>query len=117
MKRVTGRAWANIRGKAEIQVIEKKQVIVARGLQTLFSRNRFQSDYVYENTSCYERSVKKQGEVKSLKIIGLSSCGSAPGRKKMLKMKDDPTMCMKTQDRATECLSRNHIFLIKSERF
>ena len=61
--------------------------------------------------------MKKQGKVKSLKINELKSRGSAVRRKKMLKMQDDPTMCMKTQGRATECRSRNHTFLIKLERF
>jgi hypothetical protein len=95
-------------GKQKPKLLKESKLFVARSLRTLFSRIRSQSDYIYENTSSYEKSVKKQGEVKSLKITGLSSYGSAVRRKKMLKMKDDPTMCMKTQDRATECPSRRN---------
>jgi hypothetical protein len=60
--------------------------------------------------------VKKQGKFKSLKIKELKSSGSPAGCKKMLKMQDDPTMCMKKQGLATESRSRNHTFSIKLER-
>jgi hypothetical protein len=60
--------------------------------------------------------VKKQGKAKLLKIIELESGASAVRRKKMLKTKDDPAICMKKQDRATECPSTKHTFLIGLDR-
>ncbi len=61
--------------------------------------------------------MKKQDTAKLLKINELKSHGSAVRRKKMLKMKDDPTMCMKTHGLSTECPSTKHTFLIKLDRF
>jgi hypothetical protein len=57
--------------------------------------------------------VKKQGKVKLLKMNGLSASGPVVRGKKMLKMQDDPAMCMKTNGLVTECPSRNRTFLIK----
>ena len=59
--------------------------------------------------------MKKQGKVKPLKIDELNGCGSAVRTKKMLKMQDDPAMCMKPQCLATEWRLRNDTFLIELE--
>jgi hypothetical protein len=83
----------------------------------LFSQNCSRGDYLYESKTSYKRFMKKQREAKQLKINELERCESGVGRKKMLKMQDDPTMCMKTQGRATECRSRNHALLIEIGRF
>ena len=113
MKRrtVTGRTGGKTGGRQKLKLLKKSKLLVAWWLGTLFSRNCSRSDYIYENTSSYEKFVKKQGKVKLLKINELKSRGSAVRRKKMLKMQDDPTMCMKTQGRATECPStKSHFF-------
>ncbi len=116
MKRrtVTSRAGSKTRGNAKLQVIETKPVTCSMVVaDAFFCETAPKSDYIYENTSSYEKSVKKQGKAKSLKLNKLKSRGSAVRGKKMLKMQDDPTMSMKTQGRVTECRSRNHTFLIE----
>ena len=55
---------------------------------------------------------KRTQKVKKLKRKKLHPYRSAD-RKKMLKMKDDPTMSMKTQDTVTNCPSKNTAFCTK----
>ena len=77
IKTVTSRTEAITRAKAEIQVVERKQVTRSTAVTDVFSRNRSRGGYTYENTSSYEKFVNKQGKVKQLKITELKRCGSA----------------------------------------
>ena len=66
----------------------------------------------------WEETREGRGKIKSLKTGHLNSCKSKLGcaSKKMLKTKDDPTMCMKTQARATKCILEKRPFYAQIPR-
>ncbi len=99
MKRhtVTGESGGKPGGRQKFKLLKESKLFIVRSLRTVFLRNSFRSDYIYERTASYGISLKKQDKFKSLKTSLLSRCGSFPRREKMLKMQDDPTICMKKQ--------------------
>jgi hypothetical protein len=48
--------------------------------------------------------------------VRLIHVGSGALKKKMLKMKDEPTMCMKTQAKMTKCIPKEQPFYSETHR-
>ena len=54
-----------------------------------------------------KRYTARRREISHIEKKGVSACSRAKLEKKMLKMRIDPTMLLKTKDRLTKCLLRN----------
>ncbi|MGO8814558.1 MAG: hypothetical protein ACLQVG_07795, partial [Terriglobia bacterium] len=60
-----------------------------------------------------EKIRRTRRDSKVMKVSELGFCRRSAETKKMLIMKDDPTISMKTQGRATDCPARKPDFCVK----
>ena len=90
--------------------------VIAEPSEAEVWRNLPPGDYIYETNSTSMIFRQNSENFKSLQARKLGVPEDARTIKKMLKMKDDPTMCMKTQGRMTKCPPEILAFLRKSGR-